>query len=47
MLDADPHVGDSFKYENVFVIVTSMEEERIKKLTVLVEEKNDEEEVID
>ena len=47
MLDSDPHVGDSFKYENVFVIVTSMEEERIKKLTVLVEEKNDEEEVID
>ncbi len=47
MLDADPHVGDSFKYENVFVIVTSMEEERIKKLTVLVEEKNDEEEEID
>ena len=47
MLDSDPHVGDSFKYENVFVIVTSMEEERIKKLTVLVEEKNDEEEEID
>lgn len=47
MLDADPHVGDSFKYENVFVIVTSMEEERIKKLTVLVEEKPDEEEEID
>ena len=47
MLDSDPHVGDSFKYENVFVIVTSMEEERIKKLTVLVEEKNDEEEDVD
>ena len=47
MLDADPHVGDSFKYENVFVIVTSMEEERIKKLTVLVEEKNGEEEDVD
>ena len=47
MLDSDPHVGDSFKYENVFVIVTSMEEERIKKLTVLVEEKPDEEEEID
>ena len=39
MLDADPHVGDSFKYENIFVIVANMEEERVTKLTVLVEAK--------
>jgi len=46
MLEADPHVGDSFRYENVFVIVAQMEEERVTKLTVLVEEKQDEESVI-
>ena len=44
MLEADPHVGDSFKYENVFVIVANMEEERVTKLTVLVEAKAEEEE---
>ena len=47
MLEADPHVGDSFRYENVFVIVAQMDEERVTKLTVLVEPKSDEEEVID
>ena len=44
MLEADPHVGDSFRYENLFVIVASMDEERVTKLTVLVEQKPDEEE---
>lgn len=39
MLDADPHVGDSFRYENLFVIVAQMEEERVTKLTVLCEPK--------
>lgn len=47
MLEADPHVGDSFRYENIFVIVAQMDEERVTKLTVLVEPKADEEEVID
>ena len=47
MLEADPHVGDSFRYENLFVIVASMDEERVTKLTVLVEPKQDEEEVLD
>ena len=47
MLEADPHVGDSFRYENIFVIVAQMEEERVTKLTVLVEKKEDEEEIID
>ena len=47
MLEADPHVGDSFKYENIFVIVANMEEERVTKLTVLVEPKpSDEEEIV-
>ena len=44
MLEADPHVGDSFRYENLFVIVAQMDEERVTKLTVLVEEKNNVEE---
>ena len=44
MLEADPHVGDSFKFENIFVIVAQMEEERVTKLTVLVEPKPDDEE---
>ncbi len=44
MLEADPHVGDSFKYENLFVIVANMEEERVTKLTVLVEPNEDGEE---
>ena len=47
MLEADPHVGDSFRYENLFVIVANMDEERVTKLTVLVEPKQDEEETID
>ena len=36
MLEADPHVGDSFTYQNIYVIVTEMEEERVTKLTALV-----------
>ena len=44
MLEANPHVGDSFKYENLFVIVAEMEEESVTKLTVLVEPVQDEEE---
>ena len=39
MLDADPHIGDSFRYENLYVIVAQMDEERVTKLTVLVEKK--------
>ena len=47
MLEADPHVGDSFRYENIFVIVAQMDEERVTKLTVLVEAKQDKEVEID
>ena len=43
MLNADPHVGDSFRYENLFVIVSQMKKECITKLTVLVEPKPEEE----
>lgn len=44
MLDADPHVGDSFHYENLFVMVAEMDEERVTKLTVLLTPKEEEEE---
>ena len=43
MLESDPHVGDSFRYENLFVIVAQMNKECVDKLTVLVEPKSDEE----
>ncbi len=47
MLEANPHIGDSFSYENVFVIVTQMEEERVTKLTVLIKPvENEDEELI-
>ena len=44
MLDSDPHVGDSFRYENLFVIVAQMHNECVAKLTVLVEPKPKEDE---
>ncbi len=46
MLEANPHVGDSFSYENLFVIVSGMDEERVTKLTLFVNPvpKDDEEE---
>ena len=47
MLEADPHVGDSFRYENIFVIVAQMDEERVTKLTVWVEAKIGEEKELD
>ncbi|MBQ2709047.1 MAG: HlyC/CorC family transporter [Clostridia bacterium] len=47
MLDADPHVGDSFRYENLFIIVAHMDEERVTKLTVLHEAKADEKEALE
>jgi len=43
MLDSDPHVGDSFRYENLFVIISEMDGERVVKLTVLVEPVKEEE----
>ena len=36
MLEANPHVGDSFHYENLFVVISEMDEESVTKLTVLV-----------
>ena len=45
MLDSDPHVGDSFRYENMFVIISEMIAERVTKLTVLVERRVEEESI--
>ncbi len=47
MLEADPHVGDTFRYENIFVIVAQMDEERVTKLTVLIEQKQEAEEAVE
>ena len=44
MLEANPHVGDSFSYENLFVVVTEMDEERVTRLTMLVTPVEEEEE---
>lgn len=46
MLEADPHTGDSFRFDNLFVIVAEMDEECVTKLTVLVEPKKEEEEIL-
>ena len=43
MLDAEPHVGDSFRYVNLFIVVTEMEAECVTRLTVLIEPEEEEE----
>lgn len=44
MLDADPHVGDSFSYRNLYVIVTEMSENVVTGLSVQLKEEQEEEE---
>lgn len=44
MLEANPHVGDSFHYQNLFIIVAEMDEERVTKLTVFVAPAEDDDE---
>lgn len=44
MLEADPHEGDSFAYRNICVIVTKMGENRIERLSVVVNEPDEDEE---
>jgi CBS domain containing-hemolysin-like protein len=34
--DADPHVGDSFTYKNMCIVVDEMDDMRVTQLTVLV-----------
>ena len=43
-LNENIHVGDSFRYQNLFVIVVQMNQECISKLTVLVEPEAEESE---
>lgn len=45
MLNADPHVGDTFNYENLFVVVSEMDDMRVTKLTVLVNPVEESEEI--
>lgn len=47
MLNADPHVGDTFRYDNIFVIIAEMDEERVTKLTILIEQKEEAEEAVE
>ncbi len=47
--DADPHVGDSFTYKNMCIVVNEMDDMRVTQLTVLItpvtdDEQDDEEE---
>ena len=46
--DADPHVGDSFTYKNMCIVVDEMDDMRVTQLTVLVtpvpEDEDEEEE---
>lgn len=44
-LNADPHVGDTFTYENLFVVVSEMDDMRVTKLTVLVNPVEEKEEI--
>ena len=43
MLDEDPHEGDSFTYKNLYIIVTSMGENIINNLSVIVNHVDDKE----
>lgn len=45
MLNADPHVGDTFTYENLFVVVAEMDDMRVTRLTVLVNPVEESEEI--
>ena len=42
MLEANPHVGDHFRCRNLFAVVSEMDEERVTKLTVMVEPEEEE-----
>ena len=43
-MDADPHVGDSFTYQNMCIVVDEMDDMRVTQLTVLVTPTEDDEE---
>ncbi len=43
MLEANPHVGDSFTYKNLYIIVTEMDDMRVTKLSAVVTPSDEEE----
>ncbi len=44
MLQADPHLGDSFEYENLYLVVSEMDDMRVTKLMLLIKPAPDDEE---
>ncbi|MBO5270781.1 MAG: CBS domain-containing protein, partial [Clostridia bacterium] len=45
-LDANPHVGDHFSYENLYLVVTEMDDLVVTKLTALVNPVSDDDEAL-
>ncbi|MGI6167978.1 MAG: hemolysin family protein [Eubacteriales bacterium] len=43
-LNADPHIGDTFSYKNLLVVVSGMDDMRVTKVTVLVKPPENEDE---
>ena len=46
-LNADPHVGDSFNYENLYIVVTEMDDMRVTKLSVMVQPKREDDDYLE
>ena len=44
MLEASPHEGDSFTWNNLYVIVTEIKENRVSRLSVVVKPEETEDE---
>lgn len=42
MLDSDPHTGDSFSFQNLYMVVVEMDDMRVTKLSAVVLEASDE-----
>lgn len=47
MLNAEPRVGDSFRYVNLFIVISEMEAECVTRLTILLEPEEEEEEELE
>jgi CBS domain containing-hemolysin-like protein len=45
MLDADPHIGDTFTYKNLFAVVSEMDDLRVTKITILVRPVDDDDDI--
>ncbi len=45
MLEADPHIGDTFTYKNLFAVVSEMDDMRVTKITILVRPVEDDDDI--